>query len=1179
MSDPSWLQDDDDSPIKAGLKSPNDATARLSSPNNGIPRPPPMTKPAGASPSRKQVQRNNARLEEEGLDFLTSPVADSMPQVVKETRSGVLIIDEDLAPAADPSTIGGGKAAMGAPVHFLRRMREAEEKRQQRLEKIANGEKPSTATGGARKGGIGARPGSSSSSTSAVYKRLGSASLRRTASTDATGIKSPTNALNSSVSGASGAAIGADGGIVETETVDLSVVPPLSDDDKADYKASIAAFGEPCIAKLRSNRYQHRVESLRDAKEQLVSKKHERDDDDLMRAEEEGDADELGAKQVTTPNSGDKKKEESDSNKKNLDSSSDEEDEFGVKKERTAAEEAAHKKRRDERRQRREEEEVAARLGVGKDGSGGFKMTVSSANADTAGLIAMAEVLSIALKDSLHHVVIAGCELLDAVLENYTFFDKQFVDDHLKNTIAALVTRLKDSNSRSKEAAVATLLNLSAHANVGPAVVVAIVAKSVPMPAGADSTDAIPAPSARDDWRYCIAKIDLCHSILDAKPRYISAVSDECLRIATHGLQSANPQARKRAAAFFGLVRVECGQDGIRRYLSTISPATIKMLKQEIGVGGGEDALALTLSSGGGGMNATGGATATAAKLAAHMALDDEAAAKEESEDMAAFEGDGDAESMSEEQHALVEYLRGQFPALRSFALLFSSRWNLRERVILRLHGLLEDKAMAITAAGGTVGNCGASGEGGGVLAKLTAANVAVATSPSGLNASLSLQQKLSPPPSSSAAKKPPIAKRFMQNDDSDEEEDEAKKRAKAMNASSASAASAPAPSLTKRPGTGSGVRERLEASRAAAQEEKAKEEAEAREAARPISLVTSEQLGAVAGICEKSFTDSVPAVAAAAIKLLRIALSGYSAEHQPPTPPPPPTPLEGAARKPPRAGSASIRSGGSSSTAPLAASASAALASDDVPAALGLLIPRLVSLTSGGLTAEAAQDALVLTAELPFITLNGAIQHILAMERPELVAKASVKSVCARLDACAHLLASCGNANNASSSASISSAANVGGANIDLYRLMNFATAAFQHREPKARTSAAALVCEVYKRVGDRITPHLELIKGAVGDDLRAKMAKISIREKQMGGGAGRVRLAVFGGAAGGGVLSAGGSPTPTPPSQPSPQRADFRKTALGGGAAAAAADSEPTTPAADMAQGKNRNGNLVFS
>lgn len=576
MSKPSWLDEDADDtggssddpfadrssggsgfmtpPPKSGTKAGTSPIMSSSSASNAfVVTPPPTEKPSDLPDFLRAVSPASANMTNGHGSPSGSPVAKKPP---KKTKNGE-VIDVDIgststANAATTSVSaarGESAGTTNAPVHFLKRMQEAEQAKAERRERRKEREARDPAAAAEARKEKREKKGKSTTPRRAV------AATSADSGSDGDEQQAQHQVAKATTSGKSMAEVIASGGIEDTTAnIDLSVVPELSADAKEKYEDLIAMFGLDLTAKLLSPRWQHRLAAVQES---------------AARATESVDA----AMQRAWMN--------------------------------------------------------------------------------------LCDVLLVGLTDAVIQVFVAAVELLETLLAHCTFLDEAAVVA-LQPVASALGTRLRESNTRIRDAAVKLFSSMSQHSCIGPVFALDIIC-------GVEGSAAV---SDSRSWVALITRMDAASAITKADESLIGSCKEILMRLCVQGLNCSNAKVRKRATTFATDIYRVIGKE-MEPFLTAVSAATVRQLRQELEIEV---------------CDATG-------------PLEDET--RKEDTDIAAFDAE-EGSPMSEEQKVLAEIWADAL-GLRSAKCIFSSRWKLREQLVERLHRKVAEaiEARGTNAAGG----------------------------------------------------------------------------------------------------------------------------------------------------------------------------------------------------------------------------------------------------------------------------------------------------------------------------------------------------------------------------------------------------------------------------------------------------------------------------------------------
>ena len=237
----------------------------------------------------------------------------------------------------------------------------------------------------------------------------------------------------------------------------------------------------------------------------------------------------------------------------------------------------------------------------------------------------------------LHVFSAAATHLVDMINQSPELLHDPGVEPVVALTACTLVDRLKDGNARIRDISVNALLTVAQQMNGGAERVLTQLCQ--------DSNG----PS--EGAKALLPKIDLASTLCVKEPPLVSKCSAMLAKLGVRGLVSTNPQVRKRASTFVTQLYRVLGKE-VDAYIVGVSAATMKILRSEI-----------------------------ESETCAAAPLDDAAQKREEDEDLAAMEADGQP---SEAQAAVAARWNSGIK-LRSLPCVFSSRWKVRERLANRL--------------------------------------------------------------------------------------------------------------------------------------------------------------------------------------------------------------------------------------------------------------------------------------------------------------------------------------------------------------------------------------------------------------------------------------------------------------------------------------------------------------
>lgn len=518
MSKPAWL--DDDSPKKEAI--PVMATPSAPSSATGTSRPP-------ISP--RTTEKGRIALEEAGLGFLCEPEKNCLPEIPRPSPSNnvspipVVIMKKNGAVIQDETFTA--KSNTCAPVHFLKRMQMAEaQKVEKQSERAKNGDVERTPAPPPRV----SKP-----------RKLNPKSVSTRKDDDGAATVSTSGPI---------------GQLEEQPAVDLSIITPLTDEERERYGSIIAQVGLETVTKVFSQRFQHRVMAQQEALQRL-------------------------------------------------------EDEMLIK-----------------------------------------KGAVMKPLFDSVFLLFRA-----GLQDPVINVFVAAANSMRLFLERNQDFDTNVVEGKLADHISETVRRFRESNMKCREAIVALLNQLAKHRFVGAEAIIEAVCF---VDSSSSSNNALGVESG---VRSLTSRVEYCTTLIQRYEGILKKTWKPVMCFAALCLNSSNNKIRKNAITLTAYVHAVAGRE-MEPFLIHVNPATVKLLKQELGDNGGgsvDDMLNPSLPS------------------------LDQAEHRQEEDDLAAFEGET---SLSSENEIIAE-LWAQSLRLRSAKCIFSSRWKMRERIIERLTNLI----------------------------------------------------------------------------------------------------------------------------------------------------------------------------------------------------------------------------------------------------------------------------------------------------------------------------------------------------------------------------------------------------------------------------------------------------------------------------------------------------------
>lgn len=289
-------------------------------------------------------------------------------------------------------------------------------------------------------------------------------------------------------------------------------------------------------------------------------------------------------------------------------------------------------------------------------------MTTVDGSRDAVGT-SILKMLLVGLRDAVLHVVTAAAQAVRDVVEvsiRVKEWERLLSAETIEAQLAELVKRLREPNTRCHDAVVSALFMLARASSCGSAVVLNAVTKVEPTAAAATSAYQ--------------SRIEFSVQLLQAHKDLLRYHWKQVMELAVIGLNSSSSKVRRNAITLTNYVHTVAGKD-IEAYLSSVNPATVKCLMEEIG--------------------GFSNATAEELLLPAVSALDHQEQRQEE-EDLAVFAAEN--VKLRSEDDVLVE-MWSQTLKLRSAACIMSSHWKTRERLIERLIGRITNSVHGVASA------------------------------------------------------------------------------------------------------------------------------------------------------------------------------------------------------------------------------------------------------------------------------------------------------------------------------------------------------------------------------------------------------------------------------------------------------------------------------------------------
>ena len=301
---------------------------------------------------------------------------------------------------------------------------------------------------------------------------------------------------------------------------------------------------------------------------------------------------------------------------------------------------------------------------------------------------AASQAVLLGLKDPVIAVFTTTASALRSFLESHqsnSAFDLKMFDE-LDLIVGEIVKRLKETNVRCRDGCTSSL-NAIARRSESLAFV---VLQSVCYVSAASPTSSMTTPntstevstsvvieSATEGFRSTLAKIEFCEAFLESHPKVLKEHWQTVMAFVAQHLNSSNNKVRKHALSLCVTVHPIAGRS-MEHYLVQVNPATIKLLRQELG--DGEHVSAEDM-------------------LKPAVPTLDQAEIRQEEDDITAFNGET---KLSLEKEVLTD-LWSQSLNLKSAKCIFSSRWKIRERLVERIGNLIVSSSHATSAPSRTL--------------------------------------------------------------------------------------------------------------------------------------------------------------------------------------------------------------------------------------------------------------------------------------------------------------------------------------------------------------------------------------------------------------------------------------------------------------------------------------------
>ena len=710
-SKPEWLDDDMSDEKSDGDASPD---IRVEAHQTVIPTPPraPATRNEGAYmrspisasiPTSPNVTTIDDDLEANGLGFLKSDGNNYLRKVQQRAKDnedslsnasfGSCQLEKDPLKATKSTKNGllledmsSGMPSTNAPVHFIKRMQDAERKRKERIAGApappsvatpSKKERPNITKKGAGKKNLPLQRSSSSSSSSSISSSSPSASLsfssdvpeedrvearlakskakndRKAAKKSAQKKKNKGGKGTSSGGGSAPSSLGgtltSNASMARTlneamglEPIDSTAMteedsPPgeLDEETKKEHSTIVDVFGDELCKYLLSKRYSHRCTGIAMAERAVVAAQHREEDKHQMLP-------------PTGGGGGDTPVDEFDD----------------ILSRATGGEEVSRPVS-----QPPSTPPTPATAGGTPVPNDSYMVEVNSVT-----LGAFFYIIDKAVSDVVIPVCRAGCAALSGVIEcigEIPLESRCWEEPSATNIAgvsASLVRRLRDGNNKVREAVSATLLCICKHRDVSGTQLITTIT-------GDQSTDA----------GHLVAKMDVAQSVLETSSVNREEVADALLSLVVNALSSTAVKTRKRGVSFFAYLNMVLGDAAahVDTYLAKVKPSTVKMLKQELNMAE-EDVFGPSKSLKG-----------SAKANSASTTLMRTQARRDEIEDIAQLECEETSGTLSSAQKKriaeLVEKLGSDVP---SIGCVESTQWKLRERALKRVTDFVVGNAL-----------------------------------------------------------------------------------------------------------------------------------------------------------------------------------------------------------------------------------------------------------------------------------------------------------------------------------------------------------------------------------------------------------------------------------------------------------------------------------------------------
>lgn len=185
------------------------------------------------------------------------------------------------------------------------------------------------------------------------------------------------------------------------------------------------------------------------------------------------------------------------------------------------------------------------------------------------------------------------------------------------------------------------------------------------------------AASASEGFRSILSKIEFCETFLEFHPQVLKEHWKTVMLFVSQHLNSSNNKVRKHALSLCVQIHPIAGR-AMEQYLVQVNPATIKLLRQELGE--------------------TDTASAEDMLNPAIPTLD-QAEVRQEEDDISAFNGET---KLSLEKEVVTD-LWSQSLGLKSAKCIYSTRWKIRERLVERIGNLIVASSHASAGPSRTV--------------------------------------------------------------------------------------------------------------------------------------------------------------------------------------------------------------------------------------------------------------------------------------------------------------------------------------------------------------------------------------------------------------------------------------------------------------------------------------------